>query len=179
MSTVGTPNPASGAFAAAAGAWTLDPAATTITFQTKAMWGLAKVKGSFKAVEGGGTVTETGTVQGSLTIDASSVDTGNKKRDDHLRSADFFESVKYPTFVFTATKASQLRADKLTISGTLTIRGQARPLDIEATVDQTSPNSSTLTTELELDRREWGITWAKMGAKVLNQMTIHARFTRS
>ena len=68
-----------------------------------AMWGLAKVKGRFNAVEGSGVIGEDGTVSGTLVFDAKSIDTKNKRRDTHLRSGDFFEVEKYPTFTYAAT----------------------------------------------------------------------------
>src|SRR6202034_3409129 len=81
MATIEPSGRTEGLFAGAAGAWVLDPSATTIELQTKAMWGLAKVKGSFTAVDGAGTVTADGGVSGTLVIDASSVNTSNSKRD--------------------------------------------------------------------------------------------------
>src|ERR1700693_1442394 len=84
-----------------AGTWHLDPNRTTIEFHTKAVWGLAKVKGTFSAVSGSGVVGDRGTISGELVVDANSIDTRNKRRDKHLRSADFFDVSAYPTFSFT------------------------------------------------------------------------------
>jgi polyisoprenoid-binding protein YceI len=168
-----------GPLAGAAGTWTLDPAATTIELRTKAMWGLAKVKANFRAVEGEGVVAEDGRLTGTLSIDASSVDTGSKKRDAHLLSADFFESDKYPTFTYTATGASPSTADTVKLTGTLTVHGETRPLDITATVAQASATRATLTAEFDIDRSAWGLTWAKMGAKLSNHLAVTAHFVRS
>ena len=179
MSTVEASQPIRGALAGATGTWTLEPATTTITFQTKAMWGLAKVKGSFKALEGSGTLTGTGAVQGRLAVDASSVATGIKKRDAHLRSADFFESDRYPTVVFTATGATPVGDDHVRLSGTLTVHGQARPIEIDTTVVRTGADSITLKSQFELDRQEWGMAHQNMGAGVLNKMAVSAHFIRS
>ena len=65
--------------------WKMDPANTTIEFHTKSTW-VIPVRGRFGALSGQGTVGDDGSVTGSLTIDATSVDTGNRRRDDHLRS---------------------------------------------------------------------------------------------
>ena len=54
-----------------AGTWLLDRSATTVELRTKAMWGLAKVKGSLAATEGGGTVTPDGSVTGFIVMDSS------------------------------------------------------------------------------------------------------------
>jgi polyisoprenoid-binding protein YceI len=168
-----------GVLAGAAGAWVLDPSATTIELRTKAMWGLAKVKGRFKAVEGGGTVGADGGVSGTLVIDASSMNTGNSKRDTHLRSADFFESDQYPTFTYTATGATPIGDDKVKVTGTLTVHGQTRPLEITGTVVQADGDSATINADVEIDRSDWGLTWAKMGARLTNQVAVSARFTRA
>ncbi len=164
--------------AGATGDWRLDPAATTIELRTKAAWGLAKVKGSFDAIEGHGSVGEDGTLSGALVIDAKSVDTGVKRRDKHLRSGDFFEVDKHPTFTYVATGVSPDGEGRLKVSGTLTIKGQSRPLDLIATATEPAPGRAILTAEAEIDRRQWGITWAKMGAGVHNHLVVAAHFTR-
>ncbi|MGO9961919.1 MAG: YceI family protein [Acidimicrobiales bacterium] len=179
MTSIGTPRQANGALTGATGTWTLDPAATTIAFQTRSMWGLAKVAGSFQAVEGDGTVRETGALQGTMVVDASSVDTGNKIRDRHLRSADFLESDNHSTFVFAAREATAVGEDKVKMSGTLTVRGQTRPFDIVTTVLPTGADTVALESEFEIDRSQWGISWTRMGAKVVNKMTVSASFTRN
>ncbi len=64
------------------------------------MW-IVPVKGTAKALSGDGHVGADGSVQGTLVIDAASINTKNKKRDAHLRTDDFFEVDKYPTLTFT------------------------------------------------------------------------------
>jgi polyisoprenoid-binding protein YceI len=177
MATANTPDGVAW-LSEAAGTWALDPSATKIELRTKAMWVLP-VKVTFRAAGGGGTVSEDGGVNGSLSIDASSVDTGNKKRDDHLRSADFFETENHAQFVYTATGVSPAGPDQIKVNGTLTVRGQTRPLDVLATVSQSSSNSATLNAEFELDRSQWGVTWSKMGARLINQVKVSARFTKA
>ena len=173
------PNPTPPApLADAAGEWQLDPTGTTIELRTKAMWGLAKVRGHFKAVEGSGVVGEDATVSGTIVFDAESINTKNKKRDTHLRSGDFFEVDKYPTFTYVATGATPTADGKLKVTGSLTIRDQSRPLELVVTATQPAPGRATLTAEAEIDRRQWGMTWAKMGAGVINQIAVVAPFTR-
>ncbi len=165
--------------AGAAGNWQLDPGGTTIELRTKAMWGLAKVRGRFNAVEGSGVVGQDGTVSGMIIFDAKSIDTKNKRRDTHLRSGDFFEVEKYPTFTYSATGASPTEDGKLKVTGSLTIKDQSRPLDLLVTAIQPAPGRAVLTAEAEIDRRQWAMTWAKMGAGVINQVVVVAQFTRS
>jgi polyisoprenoid-binding protein YceI len=165
--------------AGAAGTWRLDATATTIELRTKAMWGLAKVKGTFKALEGSGIVGEDGSLSGALVIDAKSIDTKNKKRDDHLRGSDFFEVEKYPTFTYTASGASPTTDGRLKVNGSLTIKGESRPVELLATASEPTPGRAVLTAETEIDRSQWGVTWAKMGAGLVNQLVVVAQFTKS
>ena len=169
----------SASLADAVGNWQLDPVGTTIELRTKAMWGLARVRGRFNTLEGSGVVGEDGTVSGTIVFDAKSIDTKHKKRDTHLRSSDFFEVDKYPTFSYSATGASPTDDGKLKVTGSLTIRDQSWPLDLLVTATQPAPDRATLTAEADIDRRQWGMTWAKMGAGVINQVVVAAQFTRS
>lgn len=174
------PNPTPPAsLATVVGQWQLDPVGTTIELRTKAMWGLAKVKGRFSAVEGSGAVGEDGTVSGTLVFDARSIDTKNKRRDSHLRSDDFFEVEKYPTFTYSATGVVPADEGRFKVTGSLTIRDQSRPLELLVSASQPDPSRTILTAEAEIDRRQWGMTWAKMGAGVINQIAVVAQFTRS
>jgi polyisoprenoid-binding protein YceI len=113
-----------------------------------------------------------------LVIDAGSFDTKNKKRDDHLRSADFFEVIKYPTISFTADSVRPIGFGRLQVSGLLTVHGRSRPLTLDAEVSSDGGSSATVTTEVEIDRSLFGLTWAKMGAGIKNHVTIRAHFDR-
>jgi polyisoprenoid-binding protein YceI len=159
------------------GTWTLDPAKTTIEFHTKAMWVL-KVVGKAKATSGSATVDPDGSIAGTLVIDAASVDTGNKKRDTHLQSDDFFEVIKYPTMTYTATSGTLSPTGTLELQGNLTIHGQSRPINLTAEANTTG-DTATVSAEFDIDRSEWGISWAKMGAGLQNRVVVTAHFVRS
>jgi len=64
------------------------------------------------------------------------------------------------------------------LSGSLTIRGATRPDTLLAHVNSTD-DSATVATEFDIDRSEWGLTWAKLGAALKNHVVINARFTRN
>jgi polyisoprenoid-binding protein YceI len=160
-----------------AGTWTLDPARTSIVFHTKAMW-ILKVKGQVTALEGSGTVGADGSFSGSLVLDPATIDTKNKKRDAHLRTADFFEVDAYPTMTFTASGARPNGAGKVEVTGTLTIHGQPRPLVVEADVSATG-DAATVVAEVDIDRAAWGLTWAKMGAGLANHVVVSAHFIKA
>ena len=79
-----------------AGVWNLVPERSTITFKIRNMWGLLRVKGRFTEFSGDGQLTGKGAVYGRLDIRAASLRTGIGRRDQHLRSADFFDVEHYP-----------------------------------------------------------------------------------
>jgi polyisoprenoid-binding protein YceI len=162
-----------------AGTWRLDPTSTTIEFHTKAMWGMAKVNGTFTAVSGVGVVGGQGAISGELVVDASSIETKNKRRDKHLRSADFLEVSKYPTFSFTASEVTPSDDGTLTITGALHIKDRSIPIDVVATSTSQSSERVTVTAEATIDRSRWGMTWAKMGAGLVNRVVVVAQFVRS
>ena len=160
------------------GKWKLDAAQTTIEFHTKAMWVLS-VKGRFRALSGEGTVDDDGSVVGSLTFDAASVDTGNRRRDDHLRSPDFFEVKTYPAFTYEVSRATLSGPGRAILDGMLTIKGTARPMQVPVRFSRSGDGADVDAEVGDLDRREWGLTWAKMGAGVHNRLLVHAHFVRT
>lgn len=160
------------------GTWTLDAAATTIEFRTKAMW-LLPVKGSFKAISGTAVATDDGSVTGTLTIDPTSVSTGMAKRDAHLATDDFFDVAKYPTFSYTLTAVEPTAGGKVSLLGTFTAVGQTHPLELVGAIDSATPGAVTVSAEGDLDRTQWGLAWTKMGAGVHNHLVVTAVFNRS
>jgi polyisoprenoid-binding protein YceI len=172
-----SPNEAVADLSPFTGSWSLDPSHTSIVFITKALWVL-NVRGAFTAVEGSGTVGADGSVSGSIVIDATSVDTKKKKRDDHLRTADFFEVDAHPTITFSLADAHPKGAGKVELTGTLTIRGTTRPVTLLADVSSTD-GSANVSSEFDIDRSEWGLKWAKLGAGLQNHVVINARFTKN
>src|ERR1700761_2384739 len=116
-----------------AGAWTLDPARSQVLLKSRHTWGLLPVNGVFSEVAGHGTVTAAGEVSGVITVAAASVDTKNPRRDQHLRSADFFDAEQHPDITFTAESATPA-GDGIRIAGTLTVAGRTRPATLDARV---------------------------------------------
>ena len=164
--------------AALTGTWTLDASNSTVGLRSKSMWGLAPVKGVFRQVSGQGTVSAAGDVSGAMTVSAASIDTKNKKRDTHLRSADFFDSDTYPDITVTVNQA-RLSGQGVTVSGSLTVRDLTKPLTFDATVSAASDSEISLDAEVPVNRTDFGLTWNQMGmASVHNTITVHAVFTK-
>jgi polyisoprenoid-binding protein YceI len=159
------------------GKWVLDSAGTSVSFTTKAMWVLG-VKGTAKVLSGIATVGDDGSLSAEIVVDMSSVSTANKKRDAHLQTADFFETVKYPTMTLNVTGATLRSEGKADVRGDLTVHGQTRPKTFPVEFSA-SDSSIEVTSEFDLDRREWGISWSKMGAGLVNHVTFKGRFERA
>jgi polyisoprenoid-binding protein YceI len=164
--------------AALAGEWTLDPSRSTVALKNRSMWGLAPVKGVFRQVAGGGTVSPTGEVSGTLAVATASIDTKNGRRDTHLRSPDFFDSDNYPDITFTA-EGIQPSGQGVTVTGTLKVRDRARPLTFDGTVTVHGDSEVWLDAAVVINRADFGVAWNWMGSvSDNNAITIHAVFTR-
>ena len=162
-----------------AGDWTLDPSRSEVRLRSKSMWGLAPVKGVFGQVAGSGTISPAGDVNGTITVAAGSVDTKNKKRDEHLRSADFFDAQNHPAITF-GVDGITLSGDSARVTGTLTVRDRTRPLSFDATVSAPDGAEVWLDAEVKVNRGDFGLTWNQMGmASMDNTITIHAVFSRA
>jgi len=159
------------------GNWELDRDGTSIGFHTKALW-VFPAKGTFRALEGSGTVTADGGISGTLVVDAASIDTKNKKRDVHLRTKDFFEVEKFPTITYEATSGRLVKPGTLELEGNLTVHGETRPLTVSANVS-VSADSVTVDSEVDIDRSAWGLTLTPFGAGLQNQVVIGARFRKA
>ena len=129
-------------------------------------------------LRGSGTVDDNGRITGRLVVDTTSIDTKNKRRDAHLRDADFFDVEKYPAMIFEVTGASLDRPGQCAIKGALTIRGVTRPVEFPAAVRRESDGSITIDARAGIDRSKWGLTWSMMGAGLENHVTIEATFVR-
>ena len=158
------------------GKWVLDPAGTSIVFHTKAFW-VVPVKGTAKAIEGAGTVGADGSISGTLVVDAASIDTKLKRRDAHLRTADFFEVEKFPAITFEATGGRLTGPGTLDLDGTLTVHGETKPLAVSATLS-IEADVATVAAEVEVDRSQWGLTLRPFGAGLHNRVVVSARYRK-
>jgi polyisoprenoid-binding protein YceI len=101
----------------------------------------------------------------SAEIEVASINTGNPKREEHLRSADFFDAEKHPKITF-VSKSFSLKGDKLTVSGDLTMRGTTKPVVLEgryrgAVADGWGNEKVGASLRTTISRKEFGILWNK------------------
>ena len=160
------------------GSWTLDAARSEVRLRSRSMWGLAAVNGVFRDVSGDATVTEAGAVSGTIAVRAASVDTKNKKRDEHLRSAEFFDVDRHPVITF-SVDGVRPSGPGVAVTGELTVRGVTRPLYFDAQVSSFDGAEVWLDAQVTVDRSDFGLTWSPMRmASMDNTITIHAVLTR-
>lgn len=145
------------------GRYTLDPASSTVGFRHKTIWGLVTVKGSFGGVEGGGTVAEDGSAQGEILLEAASLDTKNAKRDEHLRSKDFFHAESFPKVTFQVARIEPAAEGSARVEGELVVRGTSKKLDFPVAYEAQGADSVVLRGSVEIDRGDFGMTWNQLG----------------
>lgn len=145
----------------ASGTWLVDPSAGGIAFAVKTLWGLVDVKGTFDRFEGALNVTE-GAATGELVVHTETLDTKNKRRDEHLRSADFFDSKSAPrvTFVTTAVKPAP---SGVTVTGDLTVGAHRTHLELPVQLEPRGDDTLVLRTSTAIPREDVGLSWNKAG----------------
>lgn len=147
-----------------AGVYTIDPAHTSVEFVARHLM-ITKVRGRFRELSGTITIDqEPERSHVEVEIDVASVDTGDNDRDQHLRSADFFNVADHPRMSFTST--SVMASDSATwhVTGDLTVRGVTRPVMLQVDFDgaSTSPAGDeriAFSAATEVDREDWGLAW--------------------
>ena len=124
-----------------AGKWDIDAVHSEVAFTVKHMM-VSKVRGRFDKFEGT-IVTGEKPEESSVTasIDATSINTNNEQRDGHVRSADFFEVEKHPTWTFASTAVRDLSADGFKLDGDLTIKGVTKPVTFDVELNGIGPDA--------------------------------------
>jgi polyisoprenoid-binding protein YceI len=147
----------------AADTYKIDPAHTSVTFSVR-HFGINSVKGKFKEFDGalvldGGTLKEA-----NGTIQVKSVDTGVEKRDDHLRTADFFDAAKYPTITFKTKRVEKGGSGQPVLIADFTMRGVTKELQLAAKISKPTKDPwggvrVGLEAKTKLNRKDYGINY--------------------
>ena len=145
--------------------YAIDASHSQVGFSVKHMM-FSTVRGNFRGFEGTIEVDNDNPANSTVnvTIDASSVSTGDDKRDEHLRSADFFDVANYPTLTFKSTSIDFKDAEDFTINGELTMHGVTQPVKIKAeqTGEGTNPwgvDVAGFEGSTKINRKDFGLGW--------------------
>ncbi|HEU0116030.1 MAG TPA: YceI family protein [Thermomicrobiales bacterium] len=144
--------------------WKIDPAHSVVEFAIKHMM-FATVKGRFTKFEGE-IKTEDDFIHGSVavTIEADSIDTRDEKRDEHLRTNDFFGTGDHPQITFRSTRVEQESADHFKVYGDLTIHGTTNPIVLDAEFNGSGANPwgqtvASYSATTQINRDDFGLNW--------------------
>jgi polyisoprenoid-binding protein YceI len=163
--------------------WSFDPAHTSLEVSAKHMM-VTTVRGRFAGLRGEIDYDPKDPLRSTvwLDVDAASVNTGDDKRDAHLRSGDFLDVERHPKIRF-ESRTIKREGDHFTVTGNLTIRGKTRPVDVAVNVsdvldDPWGGQRVAFECTCTIDRREWGLVWnmpiASGGLLVSNEMKVEA-----
>jgi polyisoprenoid-binding protein YceI len=167
--------PTAGARGLATGRWRLDPARSSVEFHVRHFYGLITVKGHFDRYHGTLELSASPAVE--LTIEADSLTTKVKKRDEHLRSADFFDVANHPHVRFLSDSAT-VDGDTLKVAGRLHAAGKQIPLNVDATVTPAGAELEIEATALA-DHRELGMTSSPLGImRAPSKLVVRGRLIR-
>lgn len=172
-----------GAVRVPTGTWTVDKAHSSVEFRVKHMM-ISTVRGHFGEFEG--TIEAAPDYHDSKvygTINAASIDTNESRRDEHLRSADFFDVEHYPTIDFGSTMIEHVDRGDYHVTGELTMHGETRPVTFDVTVhgvmhDPQGQDRVGLEVRGTISRSEFGLRWQQVlesgGVMVADEIRVSA-----
>ncbi|MEO5511565.1 MAG: YceI family protein [Longimicrobiales bacterium] len=147
--------------------WTLDASHSSVAFAVRHMM-IANVRGHFADFTGTVEIDGDDYVSAEIAadIDVSSITTRNNQRDEHLRSADFFDAAAFPKMTFASTKVEAVTGESVKVHGDLTIRGNTRPVTVDVTIDGRGMDPwggerMSFTAETKISRSAFGMTWSQ------------------
>jgi len=155
-------------FGASAATWTVDPDHSNLGFRVKHLM-ISYVNGNFGKYTGTFALNDKDITKSKVefTIDANSINTNVAKRDEHLRTADFFDVAQFPTITFISKKVAEVGKDTLQVTGDLTLRGITREVTLtfeglsKEIKDPWSNIRKGATASAKLNRMDFGLAWNK------------------
>jgi polyisoprenoid-binding protein YceI len=146
----------------------IDPSHSSIGFKVKHL-AISSVPGKFAEFKGTFSF-DPANIESSkadAVITASSVDTGDKKRDDHLRGDDFFDTSKHPVISFKTTKVEKVSDTEFKAHGDLSIHGVTKPAVLDVTFggavkDPWGKERAAFVATTRINRTDFGLTWSKV-----------------
>lgn len=157
----------------AVGEWVLVPEESSLQFKNSTFWGLMNVTGRFSDFSGEGRVGPDGTVSGRILIKAASVKTGIGARDNHLRSADFFDAEHDPDIVVGVTGVVAAGGDEVEVHAELVIRGHTVAMPLRARVALLDDGAVRVSGTTTVDRGRVGVS-GNMAGMIGKTTTVSA-----
>jgi len=163
--------------------WSIDPEHSTVGFKVRHMM-ITNVKGDFPTFSGTVEIDDKDITRSKIAVSiaTASINTNISKRDEHLRSPDFFDVAKYPTMTYVSTKVEKAGVEKLRVVGNLTLHGVTR----EVVLDVDGPTAASkdpwgnlrrgASATAKVNRKDFGLNWNAViesgGALVGDEVTI-------
>jgi len=145
--------------------WKIDPSHSEIGFAAKHLM-ISTVRGRFSDVTGFIDFDEQDPTSAKIDVEVgvASIDTRQEPRDQHLRSADFFDAENHPSMKFVSTRIEHGRGNEYKVTGDLTIRGTTKPVTLDATFEGAHPDPwggtrAGFSATGKIDRHEFGLNW--------------------
>jgi polyisoprenoid-binding protein YceI len=143
--------------------WVLDPTHSELTFKVKHLM-ISNVKGEFKTFTAGIDSENFENSSVTVTVETSSIFTNNADRDNHLKSADFFDAEKHPAMTFESSKFTKVDDDEFKLKGLLTIKGVSKEVvfDVEfggTNKDPWGNEKAGFSFSGKINRKDWGLNW--------------------
>jgi polyisoprenoid-binding protein YceI len=113
----------------------------------------------------------------AITIDAKSINTRNERRDNHLRSGDFFDAANHPSITFVSSKVTRVDDKNISIAGNMTIRGVTKPVVIPVQVRFWGERNARFTGTFNLSRKEYGMVYNSNANPIEDMVTVQFNFT--
>lgn len=145
--------------------WTLDPTHSELSFKVRHMM-ITNVKGEFRkfdaSIEANGQDFTKSSID--VTIDATSISTNEDKRDDHLKSADFFDVENYPTLSFHGKSFKKVDNDEYKLTGILTIKAVSKEVELDVEFgginkDPWGNQKAGFSLEGKINRKDFDLNW--------------------
>jgi polyisoprenoid-binding protein YceI len=146
--------------------WKIDPAHSAAHFSVRHLM-ISNVRGEFTKMSGSALINAIDPTKSSvdITIEAASVNTREPQRDEHLRSADFFDVAKYPTLTFRSKRIEPLGAEEFKLTGDLTIHGVTK--EVTLAIEGPTPSikdpwgnvRAGITGSAKVNRKDFGLVW--------------------
>ena len=143
--------------------WVIDPAHSELTFKVKHLM-IANVKGEFKSFKAEIDNEDFKNSPVRVIVDTASIFTNDSSRDNHLKSADFFDVEKFGSMTFESTSFQQVKDDEFKLKGFLNIKGVSKEVEFDVEFggtirDPWGVEKAGFSIEGKINRKDWGLNW--------------------